>query len=152
MARTQKTSTETTQDNGPVSTTNDDQTTPSGMARDRENTSSDSKKPMVIPDPRGIMSISLGDAPGSQWVHLRRSQKFKQLQMAFDERPDEKYLVKLREAGWTDRTESEGIWTRQVAPGRWQPVADAEKLFKEIANGIRQDKELEPVMGGLAMA
>jgi hypothetical protein len=65
MARTQKTSTETTQDNGPVSTTNDDQTTPSGMAHDRENTSSDSKKPMVIPDPRGIMSISLGDAPGS---------------------------------------------------------------------------------------
>ena len=152
MAKTQKTSTETTQVNGPVSTTNDDQTTPSSMARDRENTSSDSTRPMVIPDPRGIMSISLGDAPGSPRVQLRRSQKYKQLQMAFDERPDEKYLVKLREAGWTDRTESEGIWTRQVAQGQWQPVADAEKLFKEIANDIRQDKGLEPVMGGLAMA
>lgn len=98
------------------------------------------------------MSISLGDTPGSPRVQLRRSHQFKQLQLAFDERPDEKYLAKLKEAGWTDRTKSEGIWTKQVEQGQWQPVADAEKLFKEIANGIRQDKGREPVMGGLAMA
>jgi hypothetical protein len=126
MAKNQKTSAETSQENGPVSTTNDDQTTPSTMAHDRGNTSSDSKKPMVIPDPRGIMSISLGETPGSPGVQLRRSQKYKQLQMAFDEQPDEKNLVKLRAASWTDRTESEGIWTRQVAPGQWQLVADAD--------------------------
>jgi hypothetical protein len=112
----------------------------------------DTRKPILTPDPRPIMSISLGDSQGSPRVQLRRSHKYKQMQIQFDRQPDEKYMVRLKEAGWTDRTESEGIWTKQIPNGQWQPVADAERLFKEIGNGIRADKGLEPVMGGLAVA
>jgi len=117
-----------------------------------ERQASASRTPIVTPDPRGVMSISLGDTKGSPRAQLRRSHKYKQMQIRFDEQPDEKYLAMLKDAGWTDRTESEGIFTRQAPPGQWQAVADAERLFKEIANGIRKDKGLEPVMEGLAVA
>jgi hypothetical protein len=70
----------------------------------------------------------------------------------FDEKPDDKYLALLKAEGWTDRTEREGIWTKQVELGQWEPVVNAERLFKEIANGIRQDRGLEPVMEGLSAA
>ncbi len=53
---------------------------------------------------------------------------------------------------WRDRTDKEGVWTKQAPPGSWQPVADAERLFKEIGNSIRQDKGLEPVLQGLSAA
>ena len=62
------------------------------------------------------------------------------MQIRFDRQPEDHHLMKLKEAGWTDRTESEGIWTKQVAPGEWKPVADAERLFKDIANAIRKGK------------
>ena len=44
------------------------------------------------------------------------------------------------------------IWTKQVETGQWEPVVKAERLFKEIANGIRKDKGLEPVMEELSAA
>ncbi len=112
----------------------------------------ETREPLRIPDPRSIMSASLDAGKGSPRMRLLRSHKFKQMQIAFDQPPDEKYLAMLKEAGWTDRTKSEGIWTKQVASGQWQPVADAERLFKAIANSIRQDKGLEPVLSDLAMA
>jgi hypothetical protein len=77
MAKPQKTTTEATQDNSQISTTNDDQATPAGGGRDRERTTPDAKRSPV--DPRGIMSISLGDTPGSPRIQLRRSQQYKQL-------------------------------------------------------------------------
>ncbi len=110
------------------------------------------RKPIVTPDPRGVMSISLGDEKGSPRMRLLRSHQYKQMQVLFEQQPDEKYLAMLAEAGWKDRTESEGVWTKQVAPGQWQPVADAERLFKEIGNAIRKDKGLEPVLQQLSVA
>ena len=150
MAKAQKTSTEAMQDNRQAFTSNDDQATPAGVGRDQERTTPDAKRSPV--DPRGMMSISLGDTPGSPRIQLRRSQKYKQLQLHFDEKPDDKYLAVLKAEGWTDRTEREGIWTKQVELGQWEPVVNAERLFKEIANGIRQDRGLEPVMEGLSAA
>jgi hypothetical protein len=110
------------------------------------------RKPIVTPDPRGVMSISLGDDKGSPRMRLLRSHQYKQMQLLFEQKPDEKYLAMLAEAGWKDRTESEGVWTKQVASGEWQPVADAERLFKEIGNAIRKDKGLEPVLQQLSVA
>lgn len=107
---------------------------------------SESRTPINTPDPRPIMSIALGDTKGSPRIQLLRSHRYKQMQLRFDQQPDDKYLVMLNEAGWRDRTEEEGIWTKQVESGMWQPVADAERLFKEIGNGIRKDKGLNPVM------
>jgi hypothetical protein len=111
------------------------------------------RKPIITPDPRPVMSIELGDTKGSPRVQLRRSHKYKQMQIQFERQPDEKYLVMLKQAGWTDRTESEGIWTKQIAPeARWQSVDQMEREFKEVANAIRKDQGLEPVMSELSVA
>jgi hypothetical protein len=97
-------------------------------------------------DPRPVITINLADYQGGPSAALLRSYKFKQMQIRFNgEQPDEKYRARLRQAGWKDRTESEGVWTKQVPTGMWQPVADAERLFKEIANGIRGDKGMPKV-------
>jgi hypothetical protein len=97
-------------------------------------------------DPRSEVVVNLSGHRGGPSMHLLRSWKFKQLQVRFDgEQPGTKYLAMLKEAGWTDRTESEGIWTKQVALGEWRPVVEAERVFKTIANGIRADKGLEPL-------
>lgn len=110
------------------------------------------RQPIITPDPRGVMSISLGDERGSPRIRLLRSHHFKQMQIAFEKQPEEKYLAMLAEAGWKDRTETEGVWTKQVASGQWQAVADAERLFKDIGNAIRKDKGLEPVLQGFSVA
>lgn len=101
------------------------------------------RKPIVTPDPRPAMSASLGDG---KRIQLLRSHHYKQMQIRSDVSLDEKYQHMLAEAGWRDRTEEEGIWTKQVPDGMWQPVADAERLFKELANGMRADRGLEAVL------
>ncbi len=59
----------------------------------------------------------------------------------------------LRQAGWTDRTEIEGVWTKQIDPNaRWQSVDQMEKEFKVIANAIREERGLEPVLERLTLA
>jgi N12 class adenine-specific DNA methylase len=104
------------------------------------------KEPLRFADPRAAITINLSDYQGGPTVQLLRSYRFKQLQIRFDgQYPDEKHLAILHKAGWTDRSETEGIWTKQVPWGQWQPVADAERLFKAIANGIRKEKGLPPV-------
>jgi len=58
-----------------------------------------------------------------------------------------RYKLMLKEAGWRDRTEEEGIWTKQIPrDSGWQPAADAERLFKQIANEIRAAKGLGAVL------
>jgi hypothetical protein len=70
------------------------------------------------------------------------------MQVRFDQgQPDERHLAMLKRAGWTDRTENEGVWTKQIDPeARWQSVARMEQEFKAIANAIRTDRGMEPVM------
>ncbi|MDR3635869.1 MAG: DEAD/DEAH box helicase family protein [Isosphaeraceae bacterium] len=112
-----------------------------------EKAASEPRTPIKTPDPRPVMSISLGDTRGSPRVQLRRSHKYKQMQIQFEQQPDEKYLLMLKRAGWRDRTEEEGIWTKQIDPDyRWQSVDVMEREFKQVANAIRTDKGLEPVM------
>jgi hypothetical protein len=50
--------------------------------------------------------------------------------------------------GWSERTRQEGLRTKPIAKdsGR-RPAAEAERLFKPIANEIRADKGLGAVMG-----
>ena len=99
------------------------------------------------------MSIELGDTKGSPRIQLRRSHKYHQMQIAFEQKPDEKYLRLLEEAGWIDRTQKEGVWTKQIdKDARWQSVQAMEREFKEIANTIRKDKGLEPVLQELSVA
>ncbi len=99
-------------------------------------------------DPHEKKSVSLSDVPGGPEMHLLRSHKFKQMQIRFDNgQPDEHYLEMLKQAGWRDRTQEEGIWTKQIDPnGRWQSVAKMEEEFKDVANAIRAHKGLGPVL------
>jgi len=111
------------------------------------------RKPILTPNPRGVMLISLGDTRGSPRVQLRRSHKFKQMQIPFEQQPDQKYLAMLTQAGWRDRTEEEGVWTKQIDKDAvWQSVDRMEREFKEVANAIRMDKGLEPMMQGMSAA
>jgi hypothetical protein len=108
-------------------------------------------KPAYAPDPDPKISVGLSDVKGGPSMHLLRSHRYRQMQVRFDrEQPDEKYLAMLRQAGWTDRTESEGVFTKQIDPNaRWQSVQKMEREFRDVANAIRQGKGLGPVLEGL---
>ncbi len=114
----------------------------------------DAPEPLHAPDPRPWQSVSLSDHRGGPAMHLLRSQKFNQMQIRFDrEQPDEKYLAMLAQAGWKDRTQAEGVWTKQIdKDARWQSVDKMEREFKEVANAICKSKGMEPVLEGLAVA
>ena len=101
-------------------------------------------KPAYAADPHEKISVSLSAVKGGPEMHLLRSHRFNQLQIRFDrEQPDEQYLKMLRDAGWRDRTEEEGVYTKQIDPeARWQSVDRMEKEFKSMANAIRKDKKL----------
>jgi hypothetical protein len=105
-------------------------------------------------DPCPTTTVNLCDYSGGPAMHLMRSHRFKQMQVRFDHgQPDERYLLMLKRAGWTDRSESEGVWTKQIDPGaRWQSVDQMEKEFKAIANAIRKERGLAPVLERLALA
>jgi hypothetical protein len=111
-------------------------------------------RPAYAPDPRSQTSVKISEHPGGARMHLLRSHKFNQMQIRFDgERPGEQYEAMLKDAGWRDRTESEGVWTKQIdREARWQTVQQMEREFRDVANAIRRDKGLEPVLEGPAMA
>ena len=93
------------------------------------------------------MTVTLGASNADPKMRLLRSFRYRQVQVRFDQDPDDKYKLMLKEAGWRDRTQEEGIWTKQIPKDSgWQPAADAERLFKQIANEIRADKGLGAVM------
>jgi hypothetical protein len=107
-----------------------------------------------VTDPRRWMSASLSSYRGGPSMHLLRSLKYNQMQILFDgEQPDERHLSMLKQAGWRDRTEAEGVWTKQIdRNARWQSVVRMEKEFRAVANAIRQEKGLAPVLEGLGVA
>jgi hypothetical protein len=104
-------------------------------------------------DPHEEISVRLCEIPTGPSMHLLRSHRFRQMQIRFDHgQPDEHFLAILKRAGWTDRSESEGAWTKQIDPNaRWQSVRDMEHEFKEVANAIRTSKGLEPALAGLSI-
>ena len=112
------------------------------------------KEPVYAADPRSMLSVSLSDHQGGPSMHLLRSHKFNQMQVRFEgEQPDERHLAILRESGWRDRTQEEGVWTKQIdRDARWQSVDKMEREFKAVANAIRKDKGMEPVLQGLSAA
>jgi hypothetical protein len=120
---------------------------PRGQSRDTA-----AKESAYATDPHPKISVSLSEFRGGPAMHLLRSHRFRQMQIRFDrEQPDEKYLAMLAQAGWTDRSESEGVWTKQIDPqARWQSVGQMEREFKEVANAIRKGKGLEPALEGPA--
>jgi hypothetical protein len=83
--------------------------------------------------------ITLGADKDSPRMRLLRSEKYQQLQIQFDEKPDAKYIARLHDEGWQWRN-AEKVWTKQLdKDARWRTQADAQALFIEIGNGIRAD-------------
>jgi hypothetical protein len=110
---------------------------------------------LPLPEPFELKQAKLGAAPDSPKIALLRSHRFNQMQIRADEPLPEKQQAMLREAGWTDRTEAEGIWTKQLPKGlddagnprkKWRDTADAERLFTQIANDIRTEQKLGSVL------
>ena len=122
--------------------------TPSEPAKDA------AKPPVYAPDPHSTISVSLSDHRGGPSMHLLRSHRFNQMQIRFDgQQPGEEHLATLANAGWKDRTESEDIWTKQIdREARWQSVQQMEREFHAVANAIRKEKGLTPVLEGMALA
>jgi hypothetical protein len=105
-------------------------------------------KSAYAPDPNPLISVSLSDTKGGPSMQLLRSHKFKQMQVRFEGgQPDEQYLKMLTDNGWKDRTENEGVFTKQIdQDARWQSVQKMEQEFREVANKIRADRKLPPVL------
>lgn len=105
-------------------------------------------KPAYAPDPDPKFNVSLSDIKGGPEMQLLRSHRYKQMQIKFNNgQPDERYLKMLTDMGWKDRTQDEGIFTKQIDPNaRWQSVAKMEEEFKHVANEIRKDRGLGPVL------
>jgi hypothetical protein len=105
-------------------------------------------RPAYAPDPHEKLSVSLSDVRGGPAMHLLRSHRYNQLQVRFDHgQPDEKFLKMLTDAGWRDRTQEEGVFTKQIdRDAKWQAVARMEEEFKHVANEIRQSRGLGPVL------
>jgi hypothetical protein len=160
MARTRKAATpapveaEAMPGNAPAAMPEAEAATGTAAGQPREPAKEAAHKPAYAADPHAKISVSLSDHQGGPVMHLLRSHKYNQIQIRFDgEQPDEQHLARLKETGWKDRTESEGVWTKQVDRDmRWQSVQDMEREFKAVANAIRQDKGLEPALEGLAVA
>ena len=99
------------------------------------------------PDPFEMESITLGDERGDPRMRLYRNQRYSQMAIQFDERPDARYTKMLTDAGYRWRP-VEKVWTHQLNPdARWRTQAEAEHLFRRIGNAIREDKGLGPVQG-----
>ena len=120
---------------------------PDASANGDKNQATPEPKRSDLPDPRELKTVALGPSNANPKMQLLRSFRWRQMQIRFDQEPDDKYKLMLTDAGWTDRTKAEGIWTKQIPKDSgWQPAAEAERLFKQIANQIRADKGLSAVM------
>jgi hypothetical protein len=128
--------------------------------------SPEERKRPPFPDVSEQKEVLISPGPDGAKLRLLRSSKYKQMQISSDGELPEKAQERLHAAGWRDRTEEEGIWTKQLpplpepgaegpepSPSRRRMVFDAERLFEEIANAIRADRKMPPVrLGGAAVA
>jgi hypothetical protein len=70
------------------------------------------------------------------------------MQIRTDQELADHHKEMLGKAGWRDRTKEEGIWTKQIPKEgeKRKAAADAEHIFKQIANEIRAEKGLGAVL------
>ncbi len=99
---------------------------------------------MTRPDPFGERTIALCDDNDGPKARLYRNQRFRQMAIQFDEKPDEGIRQRLRDDGWTWRP-AEGAWTKQLGERSGETHRQAQELFESIANEIRRANGREPV-------
>ena len=82
-------------------------------------TAEEGQRPLErLPEIREMKSINLGPDRDSPRLRLLRNYRFNQIQIRSDEELPQAAREQLQAAGWKDRTEEEGIWTKQLPPRR----------------------------------
>lgn len=87
-----------------------------------------------IPDPFGIAKDYLAG------IQLLESHRYRQMQIRFDEKPSQAAIDAVKEAGfrWNGQ---EKVWVKPIQPATaMQTRIDSERLFKDVAEQIRQEK------------
>jgi hypothetical protein len=121
----------------------------------REGTHPEPVMPKVrgrLPDPRGIETISLdADSRNGPRMRLLRSYRNHEVWIQFDKNPGKDVTEAVKAAGfrWEARAEVDdhrGAWVKPLEQGREVRIMlDAERLFRDLGNKIRQANGLEPV-------
>ena len=112
------------------------------------------REPTYAADPHPKISVSLSDHQAARACTCSAATASSRCRYASTaSSPTRNTWPCSRQAGWTDRSESEGVWTKQIDPNaRWQSVQKMEREFRDVANAIRRDKGMGPVLEGLAVA
>jgi hypothetical protein len=84
-------------------------------------------------DPFGIAKDYLAG------VRLLESRQYRQVQLAFDQKPSEAVIAAVKEGGfkWNG---PERVWTRQLGAQPVQVRTEAERLFERVAALLRDEK------------
>jgi len=73
-------------------------------------------------------------------IRLQEDRRFKQIQIAFAERPSDEVRYEIGNEGFRWRSQ-ERVWTKQLDNEKpWQTRADAEALYERVAEMIRDEK------------
>ncbi len=98
-----------------------------------------------IPDPFSQHQINLTADSNGPKIRLQRSNRYRQMRIVTDEKPAAKYLQAFRDAGMKWRNEDKA-WTIQLEKdAAWRTALDIERVFLDVANGIRQDNGLPEI-------
>ena len=125
-----------------------------------------SEEPKRPPFPTWASRRRSSSAPGrtARRLRLRRGHRYNQVQISPDGELPDWAQERLKDAGWRDRVEDEGIYTKQLPPrapaGRGEPGADGgpppggsltpSRFFEALVNDIRQERGMKPVRLGMA--
>lgn len=96
-----------------------------------------------LPDPFYFQTICLSADKNGPRMRLGRSNRYQQVIMQFDEKPNQDTTDALKHDGWRWRSE-ERVWTKQLdKDARWRTQADAQRLFQLLGDKLRAEKGLE---------
>lgn len=108
------------------------------------------------PDVTEQKTVSI--SPNGDALRLLQSKRFDQMQISSDGEIPDWARERLRDAGWSDRVEDEGIYTKQLPPrgepGKEDPALssarrrmgfEADRFFEKLANDIRAERQMPPV-------
>jgi hypothetical protein len=96
------------------------------------------KKWQTAPDPFGIAKDNLAG------VRLFESKQDRQMAIKFEDKPNQAVIDRVKEAGYRWNP-ADRIWTHPVRPDSAMTTRiDAEKLYQEVRQMIRQEKGIEP--------
>ena len=104
-----------------------------------------------LPDPRSVDQISLDNDRKGVQMRLLRSNRHRDVWIQFDKNPGKEITDQIKAEGfrWEPRAEAGdriGAWVKPLEQGREiRIMLDAERLFLDLGNQIRESKGLEPV-------